>query len=98
MPGQHAGVSWVPPDSHLLFSPLPPLAEDLKSLRGQDLLGLEPLIKLHHAFSTLHFKSLVISGENFDVHSFFKPLEHSLISFAVEKADLRAFFRQQALD
>lgn len=59
-------------------------------------LGLEPLVKLHHAFSILHSKYLVRSGESLDVHFVFKPQEYSRISFAVEKAGLSAFCRPRA--
>ena len=61
------------------------------------LLGLESLIKLHYAFSILHFKSLFISGEVL-MHSFFKPQEHLLTSLPIEKADLRVFCSHQGLD
>lgn len=61
------------------------------------LLGLEPLMRPHHAFSVLRFKS-VISGESLGVHSMFKPLELLPIFFSIEKADLGAFCRQQGLD
>lgn len=46
-------------------------------------------------FSILYFKSLVVSGGSLDVHPFFKALEHLLVSFSTEKADLRALCRQQ---
>lgn len=59
------------------------------------LLGSEPLVKLHHVFSILCFKCLVRSGGSVDVHPFFTAQEHSLISFSIEKADLRAFGSQR---
>lgn len=49
------------------------------------LLGLESLIKLHYAFSSLYFKSTYI--RRVLMHSFFKALEH-LLTLPVEKAEL----------
>lgn len=49
--GQHGGVSWALPDSHPPFLPLLSLTQDLREFKvAWLLLGLEPLVKLHHAF------------------------------------------------
>ena len=82
--GQHAGVSWVPPDSQPPFPSTASIGTGPKEFKVAGLLlGSEPPIKLHHAFSTLPFKSLLIS-ERLDVSSF-KPLGRSLISLQYRK-------------